>query len=276
VVIPVLSLDDTRLSPYRDLPKANHTALSGRFVVEGRLLVERLLASQYAVESVVVDESRLSLLPQNIPADVPVYVLHGGAVEQLIGFNFHRGVLACGRRATRQDILRLSLRDSESATLVVCVDIQDPTNLGGILRNCAAFGVKAVLLSRQCADPFSRRVLRVSMGSVFQLQLIQSADLMSDALTLHGEHGVELVATVLDPTAEDLASSSRSSRMALLFGNEGYGLVASWISVCQRRVTLPMALGTDSLNAASASAVFLYHFTHVAAGQQSGFAKSVD
>lgn len=263
MIIPVSSLEEDCLSPYRDLPKANLTALSGRFVVEGKLLVERLLASKYPTESIVVDERRISLLPQDISTDVPVYVLPGGAVEQLIGFNFHRGILACGRRTSRQGIANLSLDPVAPVTLVVCVDVQDPTNLGGILRNCAAFGTTAVLLSPQCADPFSRRVLRVSMGTVFQLQLFQSANLSADLISLRDRHSIELVATVLDSTADELPHTTRATRTALLFGNEGHGLSEAWISMCQRRITLPMANGTDSLNAAAASAVFLYHFTRV-------------
>ena len=273
MIIPVSSFNDDRLSPYRDLPKSNLTSLSRRFVVEGRLLVERLLASDYPVESIVVDERRMSLLPETFSDELHVYVLPGGAVEDLIGFNFHRGILACGRRTDRRGISGLSLDNIHNATFVVCVDIQDPTNLGGILRNCAAFGVTGVLLSRQCADPFSRRVLRVSMGAVFQLPLIQSADLLADLQTLRDQHFVELLATVLDSTAEELPGASRVPRMALLFGNEGHGLADSWISNCQRRITLPMANGTDSLNAAAASAVFLYHFTHVAAARKSDPAK---
>jgi tRNA G18 (ribose-2'-O)-methylase SpoU len=281
VIIPVSSVEDERLNSYRDLPKANLTALSGKFVVEGKLLVDRLVTSKYPVESIVVDERRMSLLPENLADQVPVYVLPGGLVEELIGFNFHRGILACGKRSsevTSKDnagLLSRSERQQKTATFVVCVDIQDPTNLGGILRNCAAFGVHAVLLSRNCADPFSRRVLRVSMGAVFQLQIIQSAELLNDLEMLRDRHSVELVATVLDSTAEPLPVALRADRTALLFGNEGHGLAEKWISTCQRRVTLSMANGTDSLNAAAASAVFLYHFTHVA-GQKSAPAKSAD
>src|SRR6187455_1185899 len=93
------SIDDPRLAHYRDLPRRNLTELSGRFIVEGRLLVERLAASRYAVDSVVCDEHRLNLVPKGLAADTPIFVLPPHGVEQLIGFNFHRGILACGRRA---------------------------------------------------------------------------------------------------------------------------------------------------------------------------------
>lgn len=264
--VRIASLEDPRLAVYRDLPKSNLTPLSGKFVVEGRLLVERLAASHYPIDSVVVDERQLGMVPGNLPEDTPVYVLPAKSVEHLIGFNFHRGILACGRRLAPKQIQELRTGDANATPLVVCVDIQDPTNLGGILRNCAAFGIQAVVLSNRCADPFSRRVLRVSMGTVFKLALYQSSDILPDLDWLRGSREFELIATVLDPDAEPLDRIRRVARSAILFGNEAHGLPPSIVALCQRRVTIPMELNTDSLNAASASAVVLYQFTRVARG----------
>jgi tRNA G18 (ribose-2'-O)-methylase SpoU len=264
-LIHIESLDDPRLSPYRDLPKSNPAPWTDRFIVEGKLLVERLAASHYAVESVVVDERRLSMVPAHLSSAVPVFVLPPGAVEQLIGFNFHRGILACGRRRPlSQDVTMIQRDASQPATYVVCVDVQDPTNLGGILRNCAAFDADAVLLGGSCADPFSRRVLRVSMGTAFRLSIGSPPHLLAELVRWQDQHGIELVAAVLDPKAEPLESAVRTPQMALLIGNEGQGLPEEWRSVCRRRITLAMARGTDSLNVAAATAVFLYHFTRVA------------
>ena len=118
----------------------------------------------------------VDLVPKDVSGEVPVYATLPGLVEQIVGFNFHRGILACGRRqaaATSWDLLADAGRP---ATLVICANVQDPTNLGSILRNCAAFGVDAVVCNRQCADPFSRRVLRVSMGASLRLPLLESGD----------------------------------------------------------------------------------------------------
>lgn len=259
--LPLPNTDDRRLDPYRDLPHTNLTPLSGRFIVEGKWMVERLAASQYAVESVVVDERQLALVPTGLPPGVPVYVLPSGQIESLIGFNFHRGILACGRR--RPPLAAADLVSTPGPLLLVaCLDIHDPTNLGSILRNCAAFGCDGVLVTKRCADPFSRRVLRVSMGTAFQLRIATFADPEQD-LTFLREHGkCELLATVLADDAEPLPTVRRAPRSVLLIGNEGHGLSPACIAACQRRITLPMRLSTDSLNAASASAVFLYELTH--------------
>ena len=100
------------------------------------------------------------------------------------------------------------------------------------------------------------------MGTVVSLPIVQSDDLLRDLRRLRAEWGVELAATVVqDDTAEPLASAMRPPRFGLLFGNEAQGLDAAHIAACHRRVTIPMKLGTDSLNVAVALGIFLYHFT---------------
>ena len=263
-IIPVASIDDPRIAHYRNLPGANLTRHSGRFIVEGHLLVDRLLASSYGVESVLVDGSRADRLPRGIPEEVPVFVTSPGLVQRIIGFNFHRGILACGHRKPRRSLREIVACGERPLTAVICVHVQDPTNLGAILRSSAALGADLALLSPRCADPFSRRVLRVSMGAVFRLPLVESADLQGDLLQLRDAWGVQLVAAVLEKGAERLEKAARPARLALLIGNEGFGLPPEIIPLCHRRVTLPMGPGADSLNAAVAAGVFLYHFTRVA------------
>jgi tRNA G18 (ribose-2'-O)-methylase SpoU len=263
-LICIDDLDDARLQPYRGLPQANLTRYSGRFVVESRRMVERLAASAYPLDSVLVDARRVHELPSAVPAEAPVYVVPAGAVERIIGFHFHRGMLACGRRRSAAPLAAVLPPGSEPSTILVCIDVHDPTNLGGILRNAAAFGADAVIVHHRCADVFSRRVLRVSMGAAFQLPLVECQDLQSLFNALRSEHGYHLLAMVLDAQAEPLESARRSSRQALVIGNEGHGLEPFWVAQCDRRVTLPMSPRTDSLNAAVASGVFLYHFTRIA------------
>ncbi|HVW00952.1 MAG TPA: RNA methyltransferase, partial [Planctomycetaceae bacterium] len=144
-------------------------------------------------------------------------------------------------------------------TLVVCPDVQDPENLGAIIRLSRAFGVDGLVLGGQCANPFSRRVLRVSMGTVFRLPLFDCPDLAT-AFDEFRQAGVQTAATVLDPAAETLAGSTRPERFALLFGSEGHGIAPQWIEACDRRITIPMQGGTDSLNVAVAAGICLHYF----------------
>jgi tRNA G18 (ribose-2'-O)-methylase SpoU len=258
-IIRIDSADDPRLGVYRDLKSPLSKRRGERFVVEGELLVERLVASGLGLESLLVEERLAESWAARVPAELPLLVIPHAAVRELIGFRFHRGVLACGFRPPNRDLRQL-LSDGQAATWVVCVGVQDPENLGGILRSSAAFGVRAVLLAEACADPFSRRVARTSMGANFRLPLVESEDLAGDLKTMRDDFGIQLIATVLADDAEPLAQVQPVRRAALLFGSEGFGLAPQWLAMCDRRVTIPMPPGVDSLNVNVAAGIFLYHW----------------
>jgi len=259
-VIPIESADDPRLAVYRDLKSPQAQRRGQRFVVEGELLAERLLASGLGLESVLVEPRLADQWAARLPADTPLLVVPHALVRDLIGFRFHRGVLACGIRPPQIDLRRLLQAAPDTATWIVCVGVKDPENLGGILRSGAAFGVQAIVLGEECADPFSRRVARTSMGANFRLPLLESVDLARDLRTLRDELGVQLVATVLADDAEVLASVRPTGRTALLFGSEGFGLPPEYLRLSDRRVTIPMRPGVDSLNVNVAAGIFLYHW----------------
>ena len=144
---------------------------------------------------------------------------------------------------------------------MILPDIHSVENIGSLVRLAAGFGADALILGERCHDPFFRQAIRVSMGTIFSLPLVQSDDLRRDMLRLKHEWQVELIATVLDKQAESLESARASPRMGLLFGNEAQGLSPDDIALCDRKVMIPMKLGTDSLNVAVAAGIFLYHFT---------------
>lgn len=257
----IADIDDPRLAIYRDLPNSNPTRNSGLFVAEGWLLVERLLASPLRVASILLDERFVAEIQPQLPLNVPVFIVPAKLVSDIVGFKFHRGVLACGLRPTPQSLTELlSGTKDQRLTVVVAADIHDPENMGCILRNSAAFGVDLVVVSRRCADPFSRRVLRTSMGTVFRLPIVQPHELRTMIRELIDEWQIELAATVLDDQAEPLDQAVRSERFGLVFGNEGHGLEADLAAACSRRLTIPMQRGTDSLNVGVATGIFLYHF----------------
>lgn len=261
-LIPIHDVDDERLAVYRDLLSAKASRRCGLFVAEGRLLVDRLVESRFPTHSILVDERRVGRLPAQ-PQDRSIYVTSAKLIEEILGYNFHRGVLACGHRQPQPALCDVLRNLPSRATILVCVGIQDPTNLGSILRSAAAFGINGVILGQQCSDPFSRRVLRVSMGATLKLPLIESVDLEADLQRLRNDFQFERIATVLDD-AEVLEQSPRSDRIAILIGNEAHGLPEEIAASCERRVTIPMQLGTDSLNAAVAGGIMLHHFTRAA------------
>lgn len=263
--IEVASVEDPRLEPFRELRSRNWTEQSGLFIAEGPLLVERLIASSYVVKSILLDRKYQQHYSAMVPDSVDLLLVDHELIEGLVGFDFHRGVLGCG---LRKPALRLRddyfLSTDPNETLACVVGVQDPENLGGILRSCAALGITRVIIGPASADPLSRRVLRVSMGNALRLQLYRSRDLVSDLKWLRDERGVTSVATTLAADAQPLETTARRGPTLILVGNERNGLPAKVQAMADQRVTIAMEQGTDSLNVGVAAGIVLHYFCRLA------------
>lgn len=131
--------------------------------------------------------------------------------------------------------------------------VQDPSNVGAIIRTAAAFGVGEVVLDRACADPWTPKVLRAAMGGHFKLGLRQGANLASDLDAFSGT----LVCTVLTQGVS-LRDARLTGRLGWIFGAEGQGVSPAVAAKAATKVTIPMAPGTESINVAAAAAICLY------------------
>jgi tRNA G18 (ribose-2'-O)-methylase SpoU len=237
-------------------------------VLEGPLLVRRLVASGRRVRAVVVTPAQAQAL-HDVLADLeaPVYVAPQPVLEALAGYRFHRGALATADRVAPVDLATLT---RGARRLAVLEGIADLENLGALFRNAAAFGLDGVLLDPTCGDPLYRRALRVAVGHVLTVPFARAerlADALDDlhaagfvlaALTPSGD--VPLAALARQLAAEG-AADRRARRVALLLGSEGPGLSEATLARADLRVRIPLAPAVDSLNVATAGAVA---FAHVA------------
>jgi len=260
MIIPIQSSQDPRLQLFRHTRDRDLLREEKVFIAEGEEIVLRLLATTYEDIRLLIAESRLQRLSPHIPAQVPCYVADQQLLREVPGFDFHRGVIACARRPALLRPVDLASRKG-SLTLAVFAGVQDAENLGVLLRCAAALGIDGIVLGDRTLDPFYRRVVRVSMGAVFNLPMAISEDLPQD-LMLMADTGIESIATVLDDRATPLHQFAPPSRQAVLFGNEHGGLPTSLTARCRHRLTIPMQNRIDSLNVAMAAAIILYHLTN--------------
>jgi tRNA G18 (ribose-2'-O)-methylase SpoU len=259
-LIDISDLDDPRLHVYRNLKKTNLTRWSSQFIAEGKKLTIQLLQSDFDVASVLTSDKHVELLRPHLREDVPAFVLPHRLAQMLVGQTFHAGMLGCGLRKSPpslDDLMKINRRH----LFVVCCGVENPENIGGIIRVAAGFGATALLLGTGCSDPFCRRALRVSMGNSLNIPIIAAGNDLGTALTtLQSQYSVKLVASVLDERTQRLRDIESSSHIALLLGNEDSGLGTEWLEMCDHRVTIPMQSGTDSLNVTVAAGIFLHHF----------------
>ncbi len=136
-------------------------------------------------------------------------------------------------------------------------DIQDPANLGTVIRTAEALGLNGLLLSAGCCDVYSPKVLRGSMGGVFRLPLLHTADMATAVTTLRGQ-GFRLYACVPDADAQNICNTDLGDGCICIIGNEGNGLRENTIAACDARITIPMDGRAESLNAAMAAGIVMW------------------
>ena len=224
-------------------------------------VVERLLLSDIAVISILATDAWLTRLTTGPAAHrlagVPVYVAPKESLEGIVGFHLHQGIMAVGRVPAERELMEL-VRALPADHLLVALDgLANAENVGVVVRNCAAFGVDALIVGRTSSSPYLRRAVRNSMGTVFTLPIAHVDDLGAALDALHSTFGTAILGTT-PAGATDLADAPLTGPCCLVLGSEGDGLPQELLARCSGRVAIRMENQTDSLNVASASAVVLY------------------
>lgn len=269
--IRIADPDDPRLAAYREMRERDLVGRAGRFVAEGRVVLNVLFgAGRFEAESVLILESRLQgagELLERVPANVPVYVAAQQVIDRLAGFHVHRGILAVGRRRPDEHIDDVLAALGPDALVVVLVGISNHDNVGSIFRNAAAFEADAVILDGTSCDPLYRKAIRVSVGAALKVPFARAGAFASIAEAL-ARHGFDSVA--LSPAGkEDIATLAPSRRTALFLGSEGDGLPDTLLAA-MRTVRIDMSAGFDSLNVAAASAIALHRLWRGAGATKDG------
>ncbi|MBP1325218.1 tRNA G18 (ribose-2'-O)-methylase SpoU [Leucobacter exalbidus] len=274
-IIHITDLSIPELRDYTQLTDVNLRRIlepaEGLYLAESPKVIERALRAGHRPRSVLLLEIWLEQLEPLLAEypEVPVYVGTSEQLEQLTGFNMHRGALASMHRPAPVDPLELL---QNSRRVVVLEGLADHMNVGAVFRAVAALGADAVLLSPTCADPLYRRAVRVSMGAVLQVPWARLPG-WTQAGPMFKETGYELTAFALRDDAEDLASyvDHVPERLALMFGSEGHGLSERALAAATQSVVIPMEHGVDSLNVATAASLALWAVrTGDARSKQSG------
>lgn len=257
--IPIDRADDPRLAPFR----LNERGLASRadkradtgaglFLAEGDLVVERAFAAGCRPHLALADGARIPDVASAL-ADAGARVFIGGdEVRRLVtGLGMPHPIVGLFHRPPRPSPAELAARCDR---LVIVEGVDNPANIGSIIRNAAGLGWDGLLLDHTSADPLARRSLRVAMGTAFALPHARTSRLVETIAELSG---FELYALTPAADAIDLREVRATGRRALIVGSERAGL-SDEVLAATIPVRIPMAGGVDSLNAAAATAVACY------------------
>jgi tRNA G18 (ribose-2'-O)-methylase SpoU len=261
-IVRIEDLSAPGLADYNRLTDAVLRRMSeparGLYIAESTKVIQRALAAGHRPRSILLQEQWLADLEPLVEGfeDCVIYVGEGSLLESLTGYNLHRGALASMHRPELADPAVLL---AEAKRVVILEDIVDHTNVGAIFRAVAGLGADAVFVTPRCADPFYRRSVRVSMGTVLQVPWTRLPE-WPEARMLLANAGFHVAALALADNAVSLRdfAATAPERVAIVLGTEGDGLSHTALEAADTIVTIPMLHGIDSLNVASASAVALY------------------
>ncbi|MFH0991951.1 MAG: RNA methyltransferase [bacterium] len=260
-IIPITTLDLPELEPYRTLRRPLEHRLQGIFVAEGERVVRRLLESNLLVRSVLFTPERLAAhreLLERKNKDIQVYIAGKKIIETIVGINLHQGIMAVAE-IPKERTLEEVLANCTPPVLLVAVDgLMNAENLGVLVRNCAAFGVHALIVGETSSSPWLRRAVRNSMGTIFRLPVVHVDNLVEMLTELRTRYNITSIVAHPHTPGMTLETIDYTKDCCIVFGSEGEGISSSVLEACDTAAAIQMAEGVDSLNVASASAVFLY------------------
>ena len=255
----VTSKDNQWVKEWRRLnDSAKYRRESGLFAIEGARLCGDALRSGVSLCAVLYTSSALAVYSDVVGA---LLASADNAVEispelsRYMGDTMNpQGVFCIAKMLDNSLIIdKINIIGTYSAL----EDIQDPGNMGTIIRTAEALGLDGILLSDGCCDVYNPKVLRASMGGVFRMPLMRVGD-MAQTVTMLQEKGLIAFACVVDATATPITEAGMGQGSVALIGNEGNGLRSETVAACKYRVTIPMAGRAESLNASMAAGIILW------------------
>lgn len=244
-----LSASNDKIKHIKKLSKKREREKSGEFIIEGRRSVTDAVANGAEISFIVFREGESALFDESIPQ----FSTDGKTFAEITDTESPQDMLAVAKikPCTESEIL-----NGEFELLVLCDRVQDPGNVGTVIRTADAAGKCAVVLSPGCADLYNPKVIRSTMSSIFNLPILRDGDLLS-LIPLLKEAGYRVFCGALRDASVSLFDADFRGKCAVVIGNEGSGASDEVISLCEA-VKIPMRGKAESLNASVSAGILIY------------------
>lgn len=242
------SLKNPKVQEWRSLKEKKSREEQKAFLVEGVRMVREALSSSFEVKALILRED---YRPEFVlPSSIPFYLLPAHVFQSVTDTKTPQGIAA---------VISLKTQEASGSRLLALDGVQDPGNVGTIIRTADAAGFDGVILSPDCADLYSPKVLRSTMGSIFRLGFsfpVSLPDMLNDLK----KDGYSVISSQLDGDPF-FDRNDIFSPFVLIIGNEGNGISEEVKTIATHRFRLPMRGGAESLNAAVAAGIMMYDLT---------------
>jgi TrmH family RNA methyltransferase len=243
--MPAQRLSKNQLKDLAKLKQKKYRIQQSQVVVEGERLVRQLIDNGVTLHQIIAtSESELS----SFPSHTPTFVLDADQMSRICSTQHPQSIAACVSTAT--------IPITDERFLLYLDGIREPGNLGTIFRTATGAGVSGILLSPDCCELFNPKVIRASMGTVFS---------MPTAVEDHNrflQRSSTRIVTCLQDAISLYQMPPLSSPVSVIIGNEAFGASQRLIDTADLKVTIPLAAGIESLNAAIATGIALFTIAH--------------
>lgn len=249
-------ISKSELKYYASLLNKKFRKLENKFIVEGKKIVWEGLISNYLIEKVFVTnsfkEDNVQLIQKIRRKNVPIDVLKPVEFQRISDTKTPQGIAAIFKKKNLN--FSISLKES---FFIYLENINDPGNLGTIIRNCDWFGINNILLSKETAEIYNPKVIRSSMGSIFHLNLFE--DIPLEEIEQFKTSGYSFICSNIE--GEDVFNFKWKDKIILFLSNEAKGPSQELLSISDHKITIPRKGRAESLNVASASSILLSELT---------------
>ena len=250
-MIVIESKDNSLFKYTKKLKERKYRNKENKYIIEGFRLVQEAFKANCSIEYLIVNENGKDKLDDYLKSymdSIKIYEMKSDLFNQLSSTENTQGIIAVAN-------INNSVKDINGEFYLLCDKVQDPGNLGTIIRTAHAAGVSAIILTKGTVDIYNDKTIRSTMGSIFYTPIIYDNDL--SFLNSLKENGFSLVTTSLEES-KNFFDEDLSGKIILSVGNEGNGISEEIFSLADKKVKIPMPGGAESLNVGVATSIILF------------------
>ena len=250
-MIVIESKDNTLFKYTKKLKERKHRTKENKYIIEGFRLVQEAFKAKCNIEYIIVNEGGKGKLEEYLSQymdNIKIYEMRNELFSQLTSTENTQGIIGVAN-------INNSISDINGDFYLLCDKVQDPGNLGTIIRTAHAAGVNAIILTKGTVDIYNDKTIRSTMGSIFYIPIIYDNDLT--LLKKLKDEGFSLVATSLEES-KNFFDEDLVGKVILSVGNEGNGISEEIFELADKKVKIPMPGGAESLNVGVATSIILF------------------
>lgn len=246
----IKNIDDIRIKEFISLRQSNVD--ENCVVVESKNVFKKLFENDIKIHKVFVTSENINFIKENCKnIDFPIYTSSTAIMKEIVGYKIHQGMMALIDKPKY-----ISFEEIDGDVFVLN-SLTSPENVGSIVRSCAAFNIKTLIIDEKTCSPFIRRCIRVSTGNLFNINVYKSTNLKNDLLELQKQN-YQILSTANRNDAISLNEYNFTDKSAIIIGNEGFGVEEDILDLSDNILKIDINEDVTSLNASIAASIILF------------------